>query len=302
MSPNFRFWKNDVYILSETLQIPEEMTCYNGLKVDGIEALCVLLRRFSYPCRYCDMMSQFGRPVPQLSMMSNMILNHVYTNFHHLLTTLNQPWLSRGELENFAYVVHAKGAPLSNCWGFVDGTVRPICKPGQNQRIVYNGHKRVHSIKFQSVIAPNGLIANLAGPYEGRKHDAGMLAESGLLNQLQMYSFTPAGNSLCIYGDPAYPLRAHLQSPFRNGQLNQYQAAYNKAMSHVRVSVEWAFSDITNYFAFLDFKRNLKIGLSAIGKMYICCALLRNARACLYKNTTSNFFDMDPPRLDNYFL
>ena len=32
------------------------------------------------------------------------------------------------------------------------------------QRIVYNGHKRVHGLKFQSVALPNGLIANMYGP------------------------------------------------------------------------------------------------------------------------------------------
>ena len=36
---------------------------------------------------------------------------------------------------------------------------------GENQRVVYNGHKRVHSLKFQSVVLPNGLIGNLAGPW-----------------------------------------------------------------------------------------------------------------------------------------
>ena len=37
-------------------------------------------------------------------------------------------------------------------------------------------------------------------------------------------------------------------------------------MSQVRVSVEWLFGDIVNYFKFLDFKKNLKIGMSSIGK------------------------------------
>ena len=170
------------------------------------------------------------------------------------------------------------------------------------KKTVYNGHKRVHSIKFQSVVAPNGLIANLAGPYEGRKHDAGMLADSGLLNQLQVHSFTPAGNPLCIYGDPAYPLRVHLQGPFRrNLPLLQNQVLYNKEMSRVRVSVEWVFNDIINYFAFLDYKKNLKLGLSAIGKMYISCCLIRNAHTCLYRSITSNFFNIDPPNLTDYF-
>ena len=35
---------------------------------------------------------------------------------------------------------------------------------GDYPRVVYNGHKRVHSLKFQSVVVPNGLIAHLYGP------------------------------------------------------------------------------------------------------------------------------------------
>lgn len=72
-------------------------------------------------------------------------------------------------------------------------------------------------------------------------------------------------------------------------------------MSSVRSSVEWLFGDIVNYFKFIDFKKNLKIGLSSVGKMYIVCALLRNALTCLYGNTTSEFFDFDPPTLQQYF-
>mgnify|MGYP001800002814 CR=1 FL=1 len=31
-----------------------------------------------------------------------------------------------------------------------------------------------------------------------------------------------------------------------------------------------------------DFKKNLKIGLNSVGKMYVVCAILRNALTCLY--------------------
>ncbi len=51
--------------------------------------------------------------------------------------------------------------------------------------MVYNGHKRVHSLKFQSVVVPNWLIANLYGPVEERRHDAAMLVMSGLMDELQ---------------------------------------------------------------------------------------------------------------------
>ena len=53
---------------------------------------------------------------------------------------------------------------LNNCFGFLDGTVRSICRPGEHQRVVYNGHKRVYALKLQSIDLPNGLIANMYGP------------------------------------------------------------------------------------------------------------------------------------------
>ena len=53
-------------------------------------------------------------------------------------------------------------------------------------------------------------------------------------------------------------------------------------MSATRVSVEWVFGDIINFFKFLDFKKNLKLHLSAVGKMYIVCSLLTNVHTILY--------------------
>ena len=41
--------------------------------------------------------------------------------------------------------------------------------------------------------------------------------------------------------------------------------------------MEWLFGDIVNFFKFIDFKNNLKIGLSDIGKLYIVCAVFQNA-------------------------
>lgn len=128
-----------------------------------------------------------------------------------------------------------------------------------------------------------------------------MLRMSNLLAKLQQHANSTNGQPLCIYGDPAYPVRVHLQSPFRGGQLTQPETAFNASMSSVRTSVEWVFGDIISYFAFLDFKKNLKIGLSPVGKMYCVCALLRNALTCMYGNTTSTFFDVQPPSIYEYF-
>ena len=123
---------------------------------------------------------------------------------------------------------------------------------------------------------------------EGKKHDAGMLADSMLLQELQQHAVSPTGQAMCVYGDPAYPHRVRLQAPYRNAILTPQMQAFNTSMSQVRVAVEWLFGDIVNYFKFIDYKKNLKIGLSSVGKMYIVCAVLRNALTCLYGNTTNS--------------
>ena len=75
-----------------------------------------------------------------------------------------------------------------------------------------------------------------------------------LLRVPTLLSGIVAGQPLCIYGDPAYPIRVDLQCLFRNGALTPQMEAYNTAMSTVRSSVEWLFGDIISYFKFLDFK------------------------------------------------
>ena len=167
--------------------------------------------------------------------------------------------------------------------------------------MMYNCHKRVHAIKFQSVVIPNGLIASLSGPYEGKRHDSTMLYESGLLDNLRRVAHYN-GNPLCIYGDPAYPIGPHLQGPFKEREPTQEMLAYNEAMSKVRSSVEWMFGNITKFFTFVDFKRQMKMYLSAVGKMYVVCALLENARTCLTgRNIVLDKFGLHPPSLQEYF-
>ena len=77
---------------------------------------------------------------------------------------------------------------------------------------------------------------------------------------------------------------------------------FNESMSAVRASVEWLFADVINYFKFLDFKKNLKICLSQVRKIYIVCAILGNALTCLYSNTTADFFGLEQPALNDYFI
>ena len=127
------------------------------------------------------------------------------------------------------------------------------------------------------------LFLTWSGPYEGKRHDSTTLYESGVLPNLRRVAFY--NEPLCDYGDPAYPLGVHLQGPFKDRQLTPQMQAYNTGMSEVRVAVEWMFGNITNSSVLLTLKRQVKINLGAVGEMYFICALLENARTCLYAVT-----------------
>ena len=109
----------------------------------------MLFCRLSYPMRYSDMVKRFARPV--ISRITNSVLDFTYKTHHHRITSWNNSILYPAALQRYADAIFDQGAALSNCFRFVDGTVRPICRPDEKQRIVFNGHKRIHAIKFQSV-------------------------------------------------------------------------------------------------------------------------------------------------------
>jgi hypothetical protein len=118
---NFRFWKDDIVRLSVLLGLPEQITVRNGCTCSGVDALCMVLRRFAYPNRLCELEQFFGRPLSSLSMIINHTVDLLYNDHQHRLRTLDNPWFDPAQLQVYADAVHEKGAPLRNCIGFVDG-------------------------------------------------------------------------------------------------------------------------------------------------------------------------------------
>ena len=112
-----RFRKEDIHRLKCVLNIPHIITCKNGSRVDGLESLCIMLARFAYPCRYGDLVQMFGRDVPLLCVVTMHMMDHIYENFHHLLATMDQPWLSPENLLAYADAVHEKGGSTRQLLG-----------------------------------------------------------------------------------------------------------------------------------------------------------------------------------------
>ena len=74
----FRVEKRDLPTLREVLGIPPAFKCPQRTICDGMEGLCMLLKRLAYPCRYSDMITRFGRPVPELCMITNWVMDFIW--------------------------------------------------------------------------------------------------------------------------------------------------------------------------------------------------------------------------------
>ena len=65
-----------------------------------------------------------------------------------------------------------------------------------------------------------------------------MLAESWLLDQMQLHCNDTNGCPFCVYVDAVYSLHAHLLKSFQGLRLKDQQQKFNAAMSSVKTSVE----------------------------------------------------------------
>ena len=293
----FRFEKAHFWRLHDLFELPDLFKLRNRAYVTGEEILMILLRRLAYPVRWVDLRMFFGVSNSTLSLAFKYSIEKLYLNFNHLLVFDSARIVPL--LSCFANAVARKGSPLLKCVGFIDGTARFICRPTFNQQEYFSGHKRAHCLKFQGVVTPDGIIVHLSGPWNGRRHDAGMLAESGidisigrpLLHENVQY---------VLYGDPAYPLTSYLIAPYRERNLTAEQNLFNQRMSNVRESVEWAFGKVSTLFAFVDFKKNLKLHLQPVAKYYSVAVFLTNCHTCFYGSQISSFFNLEPPTIEEY--
>jgi hypothetical protein len=79
-----------------------------------------------------------------------------------------------------------------------------------------------------------------------------MLADSNFLHQLEENAFSPDGNPMCVYGDPAYPHRVHLQALFRNGDITERMKEFKtneRSESFCRVVV-WRCDKHISFYGF----------------------------------------------------
>jgi len=197
--------------------------------------------------------------------------SHIYAAMHTIspaayklaMKYLQDPSIWHDRMPMYAATIYQKCGLIPNIWGFIDGTLRKICRLGRYQEECYTWFRKCHAIKFQSIVAP------MMGPYVGRGHDAKMLTDhSGLVEQLDQLMPPDGSNGtvFALFGNMAYPACPHLLKGFVNPKQGSTQAEFNSRMSSSRIAVEWGFAHLTQQWTYVNFQASMKIYKELIGQ------------------------------------
>jgi DDE superfamily endonuclease len=309
---NFRFLKCDLQEIANQLwpRLSPYLNSVDPTRIDVGDryvahyetCFCLYLYKLSYPRQLVDDCECFFGL--RKSHLSRMIIVFGSALCHLARRYFNNPNLLAPYMPYYAKIISDKCYGLvPNIWGFIDGTIRPTCRPIKHQNLLYTRYKHCHGIKFQSIVTPDGLIACLHGPFLAPTHDAKIFHESLVrekLEEIMPYDRDHSQTIYALYGDGAYPLSNYVFRGFHNAQKDSLEAQFNRRMSKVRIVVEWSFANILRRWQHLDFRRNQKILQQPVGQMFTNGAFLSNIATCFYGGATNKYFDCDVMELEEY--
>ncbi|KAG8697917.1 hypothetical protein FRC09_007560 [Ceratobasidium sp. 395] len=297
------FTKDDIYRLVDALKIPDPFRTSRNRRFSAFDALVILLSRLTYPCRLVDLSTRFYLPEPVLSDCINELACWITNHWASLLLGFNSERLNPAQLDLFASVIAARGCPMDCIWGFIDATIKMVCRPGQDQRELYSGYAKGHCLKYSAVVTPDGIISCCSLPIPGRRADQTCLRKSKLEECLEVHAVGVDGRRLLLWGDPAYMNTEVVASAEKKlGDMPAINRAFFREMATYRQCVEWAFGKISTLFSFNNYSTNLKVLLSPVGSYFLASVLLTNAHTCIYGSETSHFYSLQPPSLEKYFV
>lgn len=299
---------NEIFEMVDALHI-QDITTRGRYTFPALEAFCLMCARFRSAGDMYTLSILYDRSQSSISQVVNELVEVLDDLWEHLLDCDDQHLLRPSELARYADAIHDRGAPLKTVFGFIDCTIRRIAHPTWWQRQAYSGHKKVHALKFQAVMLPNGIIGHLFGPFEGRRADNFLLKESKFLERIALFAHEEDWNENApmeeryfqIFGDPAYGVGRHIMSPFSGaGERTEAEKEWNASMSAVRIEVEHGFGIVANTWPFLNAGWKMRLYSSPVGRYYRVGVLLTNCLNCMRPNQVAQYFDCEPPELTEY--
>jgi hypothetical protein len=202
---SLRWRKDGLLQLFAESRLPPLVTLDNGHKISGQLVMVIGMFAWAYPRCQQDIARLFGESgQPVISRIVQFFLNHMLTNFLHLIQSDERTallmWSSSADY--FVQCVREKGGEYGQRFDqvgmFVDGTFNHTCRPDQReehsamgrdtQRAVYSKYYGGWGLKYLHCVFPNGIIGQLWGPVDGRRHDGHLFAISGINDKLACLS------------------------------------------------------------------------------------------------------------------
>ena len=126
----FRFSRAEIVELCHALRIPEKIVGPSRVSWTGLEGRLVVLRRLSYLCRLGELSDECGRSFPDLSRIFNSTLMWIWRRWSgQVQDPFTNAHFTPTRLRAHRAAIYRKSGVDLRVWGFIDGTVRPMCRP-----------------------------------------------------------------------------------------------------------------------------------------------------------------------------
>ena len=303
----FRFRKVHLTRVFNELEVPEVLILSNRCKMQGEHVFLFFLARFQFPDKLFHMERHWGRDFTILSRAIQTMVGFIAENHFHLLKDNLDFFVSRFHVYNTkikAKTMALHGAvplELRDTAAFWDATCHRVSRPRRNQKNLYNGAKKFHCYKTGSLYLPDGMHGYVPDLVPGRWNDNKQRSSCGIIVSLSQL-LANAGQRYVVVTDKGYGNVLGFWAMYHGRTaLTNRQEDVNRKISSVRVSIEWGFGDIYQTWGFIGCYRLQKSLLNPVGDYFHAATLMTNVRTCLYGNQTSDFFDCQPPTLEEYF-
>jgi hypothetical protein len=300
------------------MDFPNRVELPNGSVMSGEEVFLRGLYELTTGSKKTLIAREFGRHYTDQSRAFTFFIRHLHNKFLYLVQDNLAWWFNKGHAMKSAQLIQSKLALRSDYTNvfafFIDCNCEETCRPGggpaegganaarwspEVQESFYNGWKSVHGLKHQTLDSAFGITVDMFGPTSLRRNDLILLRDSNINDRMNVASANQ-DYQLCLFGDSAYKVNTNIRSYIKGNEEIPYHLEtdeqkdirrWNTAFKRVRISIEWNYAVTATLFAYVTFKKKLKILESpTTTKVYIVATILRNFYTCLYGNETSKYF------------
>ena len=310
--PHFRFSAAHLILMARNLLPPDVSS--RGCTTSGLQALCIFLRKLSYPCRWRDIRAEFGGP--SASWLSTIF--HATLDILHAHAVRNLYHWSPGLSDEIAGLVQFSNRSLGlNAWAAIDGTSMHICRSHVGQRAFYSGYEGNHVLRLLAVCKMNGLFERVFGPSAGSASDVALYNDFGVedhLDALHDAVEEEQGFRPLILGDSIFQTTMNMITPFKrpkkpkkvNGvrpphlHLTQQQTHFNYYHSRNRIGGEWGFQRLLANFAALDFSKAHRIFQTSPDTLMLVGMLMTNFVVVARGAQHEGYYGTQCPSFESY--